>query len=344
MKISIIGAGNTGFACAAHLIQKGYDVTVYTRNSEKAAYLDQKQITSGQFCSGVFSVSVTADLNEALKGSDLLIVCTWANAHHEIFEKIYARADCNVLIFNGNWGAYEAYQIRSRLYPESRMCIAEAGGMPYVASFSAKDRSLTVKGVKRTVTVAGVNGFLSDSLLALLHSLYEDVQTVSSVLTTSLEAPNPIIHIPLSLFNLSRIEHHESFSLLTEGFSNRASNYIEGIDRERAALAERLGVAYEGITKQLNGFWGTSYPTLTELFANNPVYQNVKAPDSISHRFIAEDLPYGIEPLVSLGAVIGVETPYSKALTDTFYLYLQETEHSGVLFESELLQQISNHF
>ena len=69
-----------------------------------------------------------------------------------------------------------------------------------------------------------------------------------------------------------------------------------------------------------------------------------RAPDSISHRFIAEDLPYGIEPLVSLGAVIGVETPYSKALTDTFYLYLQETEHSGVLFESELLQQISNHF
>ena len=41
MKISIIGAGNTGFACAAHLIQKGYDVTVYTRNSEKAAYLDR---------------------------------------------------------------------------------------------------------------------------------------------------------------------------------------------------------------------------------------------------------------------------------------------------------------
>ncbi len=82
MKISIIGAGNTGFACAAHLIQKGYDVTVYTRNSEKAAYLDQKQITSGQFYSGVFSVSVTADLNEALKGADLLIVCTWANAHH----------------------------------------------------------------------------------------------------------------------------------------------------------------------------------------------------------------------------------------------------------------------
>lgn len=343
MKISIIGAGNTGFACAAHLVQKGYDVTVYTRNSEKAAYLDQKQITSGQFCSGVFSVSVTADLKEALTDADLLIVCTWANAHHEIFEKIYACADCDVLIFNGNWGAYEAYQVRSRLYPGSRHCIAEAGGMPYVASFSAKDRNLTVKGVKRTVTVAGVNGFLSDPLLALLHSLYEDVQTTSSVLTTSLEAPNPIIHIPLSLFNLSRIEHHESFSLLTEGFSRRASEYIQGIDRERAALAGRLGVAYEGITKQLNGFWGTSYPTLTELFANNPVYQNVKAPDSVSHRFIAEDLPYGIEPLVSLGTVIGVETPYSKALTDTFYLYLQETEHSGVLFESELLQQISNH-
>lgn len=340
MKISIIGAGNTGFACAAHLIQKGYDVTVYTRNSEKAAYLDQKQITSGQFYSGVFSVSVTADLNEALKGADLLIVCTWANAHHEIFEKIYAQTDCNILIFNGNWGAYEAYQVRSRFYPKSEKCIAETGGMPYVASFSVKDRSLSIKGIKRTVTIAGVNGFLSDSLLALLHSLYEDVQTADSVLTTSLEAPNPIIHIPLSLFNLSRIEHHESFSLLTEGFSERASEYIRGIDRERAALADRLGVSYENITKQLNSFWGTSYPTLSELFAGNPVYQNVKAPDSISHRFIAEDLPYGIEPLVSLGTAIGVETPYSNALTDTFYLYLQKKEHQSVRFDTRLLQNV----
>ena len=340
MKISIIGAGNTGFACAAHLVQKGYDVTVYTRDSEKAAYHDQKQITSGQFCSGVFSVSVTADLKAALKGTDLIIVCTWANAHHEIFEKVYAAVDCDVLIFNGNWGAYEAYQVRSRLYPESTTCIAEAGGMPYVASFSEKDRSLTVKGIKRTVTVAGVNGFLSDSLLVLLHSLYEDVHTTSSVLTTSLEAPNPIIHIPLSLFNLSRIEHHESFSLLTEGFSERASEYIQGIDRERAALADRLGVSYEGITEQLNGFWGTSYPTLSELFAGNPVYQNVKAPDSIHHRFIAEDLPYGIEPLVRLGSAVGVETPYSKALVDTFYLYLQKKEHQSVAFDTALLKKI----
>ena len=171
MKISIIGAGNTGFACAAHLVQKGYDVTVYTRDSKKAAYLDQTQITSGQFCSGVFSVSVTASLREALTDADLLIVCTWANAHHEIFEKIYALADCDILVFNGNWGAYEAYQVRSRLYPDSKKCIAEAGGMPYVASFSAKDKTLTVKGIKRTVTVAGVNSFLSDPLLALLHSL-----------------------------------------------------------------------------------------------------------------------------------------------------------------------------
>lgn len=341
MKISIIGAGNTGFACAAHLVQKGHTVTVYTRDSEKAAYLDQKQITSGQFCSGVFSVSVTASLQEALTDADLLIVCTWANAHHEIFEKIYALADCDILIFNGNWGAYEAYQVRSRFYPKSKKCIAEAGGMPYVASFSKDDRTIAIKGIKRCVTVAGINGFLAESLLALLSSLYDEVQTVSSVFTTSLEAPNPIIHIPLSLFNLSRIEHHESFSLLTEGFSERASAYIEGIDRERAALAEHLGVSYEGITKQLNGFWGTSYPTLAELFANNPVYQNVKAPDSISHRFIAEDLPYGIEPLVSLGAAIGVETPYSKALVDTFYLYLQETKHPGVRFETELLQRLS---
>lgn len=340
MKISIIGAGNTGFACAAHLAAKGYDVTIYTRDPEKAAYLDKKQITSGQLCSGVFSVSVTACLDEALSDADLLIVCTWANAHREVFEKIYARGDCDVLIFNGNWGAYEAFQVRCGSYPQSTKCIAEAGGMPYVASFSAKERSLTVKGIKRSVTVAGVNGFLSQPLLTLLHALYEEVHVTASVLTTSLEAPNPIIHIPLSLFNLSRIEHHESFSLLTEGFSQNASNYIEGIDRERAALASRLNVSYEGITRQLNGFWGTSYPTLSELFANNPVYQSVKAPDSVSHRFIAEDLPYGIEPLVRLGEAIGVATPYSKALTDTFYLYLGQKEHQRVHFEAKLLQNL----
>lgn len=338
MKITVIGAGNTGTACAVHLYHAGCQVLLYTRSEEKAAYLKENGIVSELEYPGNYPVPVTADLEEAVTFGDLLIVNTWANAHKEVFENIYKICDKNLLIYNGNWGALEAYQIRRKYYPESTRAIMEADGMPYMA-VCQKGR-LQLKGIKKSLTVGGIQGRVPEDIRRFLEDIYGEVIVRKSVFETSLSAPNPIIHIPLALFNISRIENHEEFKILTEGFSENADHYIMGIDKEREALAEALGVPYERILQQLNRFWGTAYSSLRELFSSNPVYSNLRGPDSVSHRFIAEDLPYGIQPLTALGDLLGVPVPYCRALTSLFALYLSEGERESVSFTKELLEEI----
>ncbi|MDO4619044.1 MAG: NAD/NADP octopine/nopaline dehydrogenase family protein [Lachnospiraceae bacterium] len=342
MNITVIGAGNTGAACCIHLMQQGHQILLYTRSKEKKEFLNSQAVHSVQLLPGEYRIPVTDDPREAVEFGELLIVASWANAHSDIFEMIYRYGDRELLILNGNWGAVEAYQIRKKYYPDSTLCIAETGGMPYISVFS--DGTLRVKAIKAQVSAASVSGPLSEKIHSLLTASFRHVTVLKNAWQTSLAAPNPIIHIPLSLFNISRIEHGDDFSLLIDGFSTRAEEYVLGIDAERQALSAKLQVEYQDILSQLNESWGSHCESLTELFRSNEIYRNVRAPQSVTHRFILEDLPYGILPLVNLGKMLQVPVPYCSALTQLFSLYLQNVpafaEAGTVSFDREALQNI----
>ena len=49
---------------------------------------------------------------------------------------------------------------------------------------------------------------------------------------------------------------------------------------------------------------------------SNPAYAVIQAPKSLHVRHILEDVPMGLVPIVSLGALAGVPTPACRAVTD----------------------------
>ncbi|PJM74422.1 NAD/NADP octopine/nopaline dehydrogenase family protein [Bifidobacterium simiarum] len=399
MKVSIIGAGNTGLALAVHLLASGHAPLVYTRSEAKARLLTERGLTvTGRF-SDTSVIPATTDLSEAARYGEVIVICTWANAHREVFDRLYAAAEgrpLHVLVLNGNWGAVEAFAAwrattaaarttAANHIPESDESagtadgsqtvpartiaattiaapmiakvgsITESTGMPYVAHLEGTWSTQTppilhVTAVKTTITVASITSTSSASnetsgsrdgkdsapVDDLITDLYDQVEYASSVFETSLCAPNPIIHAPMCLLNMTQIEQGKPFHMLTDGFSEHAERLIAHIDGERHALAEALDVPYIPIVKQLNGFWDSDYPTLTELFRNNPVYREVMGPDSTTHRFIQEDIPYGIAPLVSLGRLINVPTPTCAALL-TLYSDYFNVPYQGPTFANDLI-------
>lgn len=130
-------------ATAAHLSSLGFQPMLYTRNSEKLRMLQSHAMESTGILDGSWHIPASRDAKQVLNGASLAIVCTWANAHRAIFETIkhawqeLPPQPLRILVFNGNWGAYEAYQMFSMDYivPES-ITIAETAGMPYVAQAS----------------------------------------------------------------------------------------------------------------------------------------------------------------------------------------------------------------
>ena len=62
------------------------------------------------------------------------------------------------------------------------------------------------------------------------------------------------------------------------------------------------------------GHEGAKGKTLYEVLSTNPVYVKDTAPPTLQHRFLLEDIPYGMVPMESLGEVMGIPTPVTSAL------------------------------
>ena len=56
--------------------------------------------------------------------------------------------------------------------------------------------------------------------------------------------------------------------------------------------------------------------SLYEQIHNNPAYASVKAPASLRHRFIAEDVPSGLVPIVELGERAGTDMPVMRGIAE----------------------------
>ena len=48
----------------------------------------------------------------------------------------------------------------------------------------------------------------------------------------------------------------------------------------------------------------------------NPAYQGIKAPTSLNVRYLLEDIPTGLIPLISLGELSAVPTPVCHAIVE----------------------------
>jgi opine dehydrogenase len=62
------------------------------------------------------------------------------------------------------------------------------------------------------------------------------------------------------------------------------------------------------------GHEGARGNSIYEVLSTNPVYVQDTAPATLQHRFLLEDVPYGMVPMESLGRVTGVPTPVTSAI------------------------------
>lgn len=324
MKATLIGAGHTGLSGAVYLSQKGLDITVYTRNEAKASILNEKGLLVSGIINGCIRLNATTDLKMAVSSSELIIVDTWANDHKAVFESlkgILSRGQI-ILILNSNWGAFEAYQVLKDEIREKALIVAETASQPFLGFYDGK-AYLKIKAVKEQITIAALKETDTKALKNRLLPYFKDIRISKSILATSLSSANPIIHLPVSIFNLDRIGQKNDF-LFLRNMSPEIVRYIEKADAERVKVGSALGITVQPILFELNSFWTEKYPDLLTLFHNNTSYAGVTGPKELTHRFLAEDLPYGLEPVVTLAEMLNISVPYTKAIVTTARLALED--------------------
>lgn len=324
MKIAILGAGNTGKAYSVYLSHLGHEVALYDRSPDRLTPIVGRGITATARIEGLFPVSTSANLTDTVRGSRLILICTVAGGHRPLASALRGLLEegQHILITNGCWGAVEFDSCLGEEASEKGCTISETGGQLILCN-SPSPESVYIKTIKKQVPFSCTKPADNSILLNFFATLFPQLCPAPSVLYTSLNNSNPVSHGPFVLFNLTRMENGEDYLLFGTGMTERVARFIERIDRERVEVVRACGTEAATLLDMLNASWPDKQSSLYDVFHNTPAYSVTKGPATLNHRFLTEDLPYGLVPYLCLGKRFGIETPALTALVQMIGLYME---------------------
>ncbi len=323
-RVAIFGAGNAGQAAAAHMTKMGLEVRLYNRwaNEIEAIKAAGGINLKGVLGEGFYKIPViTADVKEAVEGADLFWVATPAVAHEflaaELAPILPERA--KVFLNPGSTGGALAFTNTLRKHGGPKeVVVGETNTNIYITRITGP----------ATVTVWNVGGVLfstfpgkkREEFFAEVSPYYPSLVLSKTVLDTAFANVNAVMHPAGIIMNAGWIEHTGgNFRFYTEGGTPAVGAVIDQLERERVATMVALGITPKpfvevfylyGATSKEAVETGSCYIALRDSEAN----KEIMAPPSMKHRFMTEDLPFGIVPYKHLATLAGVQTPVIDSL------------------------------
>ncbi len=313
-RYTVIGAGHGGKAMAAHLALMGFPVTLYNRTPENIAAIKARggiELESFEGGPRGFArlVAVTADMAEALAEAEVVMVVVPSTAHADIARAAapHLRSGQVVVLNPGRTGgALEFVKILRDSGCDADVTVAEAETLIY-ASRSDGPAQARIFGIKEAVPVAALPATRTRRVLEALAPAYPQFIDGISVLHTGLNNMGAIFHPALTLLNAGRIESTGGdFQFYIEGVTPSVARVLEVLDRERVTVAAALGIRARTALEWLKMAYDATGADLYEAIHNQPGYYGIKAPPTLNHRYIAEDVPMSLVPIAALGERYGV--------------------------------------
>jgi len=324
-KIAVLGAGNGGCATAADLTLRGFEVRLFSRTDKTLLPIMKRggiTLVEGgtEKFAGLFFVSPL--IIPVVTGADLIIVAAPAVAH-EYLAKTSAQylTDGQIILLNpGHTGGslHFAHLLRSfGCTVDFKLC--ETVTLTYICRMPEPAR---VEVYRRTTRLrcAAFPGKYTEELVGEVGAVFPNVVAAANVMETGFSNINAIMHPAGMLGNAGWIEKTGGdFLWYRDGITPSIGAWIDAIDRERLEIVRSLGLEplrfvdifhQAGLTTAEARDSGSAYQAIRE---SEPNF-TIKSPPSLNHRYIKEDVGYGLVPMAAIGRLIGVKTPVMDAL------------------------------
>jgi opine dehydrogenase len=311
---TVIGAGHGGRAMAAHLALMGFTVTLYNRTPDRVAAIKARRgLDLDSYDDGPHGFArlarVTSDMAEALGDSDMIMVVVPSSAHADIAKECapHLRDGQIVILHPGRTlGAIEFQRTICGNGCKADVTIAEAETFIY-ASRSDGPAQVRIFRIKEAVPVAALPATRTPQVLEALALAFPQFIDGVSVLHTGLNNMGAIFHPALTILNAGRIESTlGDFEFYMEGVTASTARLLEALDRERVTVAASLGIRARTALEWLQMAYNARGEDLNEAIHNQTGYVGIKAPSTLNHRYIFEDVPMSLVPIAALGQHYGV--------------------------------------
>jgi opine dehydrogenase len=265
---------------------------------------------------------VTTDLSEAVAGADLIMLTVPISTHPFFAEGLATLLQPEHVLFlnpgHMGGGLFMAHELH-RLTGRTDVRICETSTLTY----GCRMRGPATVNIMARMTNLPFAAFPSRNqpeLYELIAPLYPDIVQASNVLETGFLDINAVEHPPQIICNAGWLEHTKGdYLFYYEGTTPGVARVIEALDAERIAIAAAAGIPTRpfvevfhamGYTSAHAAEVGSAYVALQESEPN----RWVKGPPMLDHRYINEDVGWGLVPWSEMGRSFNVPTPTMDAL------------------------------
>jgi opine dehydrogenase len=320
MSVAILGAGHGGLALAGHLAREGHRVTLWNRSPDRiraVAARNTIHLTLPKERKCLASLAgVTCDLPTALAEARHVLIALPASAHADLAYGCapWLQDGQTVLLLPGRTGgALEFRRILRQAGCRADVLLGEAATFPFAAR-TVGPAEAAIYGTKTEVLAAALPAVRNRELLAEWQPLLPMLRPARSVLQTGLANLGAILHPVITLLNAERIRAGHVFDFYTQGVTSAVAEMLSAADRERLRIARAYGIATPSLPEWIASAYGHRADTLERAVGGNPAYVGIKAPTTLSHRYLLEDVPTGLIPLIELGLAAGLDLPILESL------------------------------
>jgi len=322
--VAVLGAGHGGCAAAADLGLRGFGVRLHARSAERLAPLRERGgIEVRGVRQGVVPIDLmTTDLGAAVRGADLIMLVVPSVAHEPYARALAPLLDGRQPIFlnpgHTGGGLHVLHELRRAGYGGPvKSC--ETVTLTYITRMEGP-ATVNIYSDTTRLRFAALPGRHVEEMFALIKPLYPNIVKATSVLETGLNNLNAVFHPPAMVMNAGWIERrHGDFLFYREGFTTAVGRVTAAVDHERLAVAGALGVPAVPFLDLFHGAGLTTEAarasgSIARACEESEPNRTIKAPASLDHRYIHEDVGYGLVPMAELGRLAGVATPTIDAL------------------------------
>lgn len=311
---TVIGAGNGGKAMSAHLALMGKKVTLYNRTFShieviaKRKGIDLESYPGGPLGFGKLE-KATSNIEEALENAQVIMVVVPSSGHADVAKIISPHVkDGQIILLNPGrtFGAIEFDTTMKRQGCTADVIISEAETFIY-ASRADGPAQARIFRIKEAVPLAALPSKKTQLVLNAIEDVYPQFIEGHDVLHTGLNNMGAIFHPALTILNAGRIEStHGDFEFYIDGVTPSVATVLEALDRERVTVASAVGIRARTALEWLELAYNVHGKDLHDAIHNQSGYYGIKAPSTLTHRYIFEDVPMSLVPIASLGKQYGI--------------------------------------
>jgi opine dehydrogenase len=309
LKWAVIGGGNGGQSSAGHLGILGFSVKLFDIIPETIRVINEQ---GGIFVEGAVNgfgeVFATTDMKIAVEDADIVMVVAPALAHKVIAKALASNVNDGQIVFihpGATLGALEFRKVFDDEGCKADVVIAESLSLLY-ACRASKTGTASIKGIKQNLMVAALPANRTDEVIAKLREAFPQMVPGKNVLETSLSNLNAVMHPAPTLLNTSMIESKHDWKYYWDGITPSVGKFVQNLDKERVELGKSFGLELPTVLELYKILYEVEGDNLSEVVKKNLAYSEIDGQKKIETRYVLEDIPMGLVPMVSLAKKAGV--------------------------------------